>query len=109
MTVGQEVGSTGESSNWSRWCDDGGGIDGGNWCLADGGHLLNLTVGDLLDERSDDGNRNWRHHSGGLLNLTIDDLSCKSRGGKSQSDDDFLDGRHCDDDGVINGGLIIIC
>ena len=88
---------------------DGGGRDNGN---RGGCHLLDLTVGDLLDGGGcDDGNRggcdlleltvgdllhdgNW---GGFLLDLTVANLSGEGRSSEGQSEDDFLDGRHCEE------------
>lgn len=67
-----------------------GRSDGGSWSDGD---LLDLTVGDLLHGRSDGGS------NGGLLDLSIADLGGQGRGNKGESEDDFLDGRHCDEDG----------
>ena len=146
-----------ESSNWSGWLGNCGAVGGGDWRLAGRSDLLDLTVGDLLDGRSDDGGTgrdlldltvgdlldgrrndgrsgsdlldlaigdlldrshgdrcrsrsglldlaigdlldhgNWSHHRCGLLDLTIANLSGEGRGNKGQSEDDLLDGRHCE-------------
>ncbi len=71
--------------------------------------MLDLTVGDLLDGRRDDGNRGRSDlldltvgdllddgDGSGLLDLAVANLSGKGSGNKGQSENDLLDGRHCD-------------
>ena len=96
--------------DWSDRCKRGGSS----------GDFLDLTVGDLLDCGSDDGNRSGSgsglldlavgdllddrddsRSSGSLLELTVADLSGEGRGNEGQSEDDLLQGRHCErDDGI---------
>ena len=63
------------------WGDDGG-------CSA--GDLLELAVGDLLDD--------WNDHrcACSLLKLTITNLSGEGGGSQGESENDLLDGRHCE-------------
>ena len=55
------------------------------------GDLLDLAVGDLLHDSD------W---SGGLLDLTIADLSGEGRCNQGEGNNDLLDGRHCDEDEI---------
>ena len=63
---------------------------------AGGCDLVDLTVGNLLHDWDDS------KSSGRLLDLTIADLSGEGRGSTGQSEDDLLEGRHCERDDGIN-------
>ena len=64
-----------------------GGRDGDR--LRSRSNLLDLAVGDLLHDSD------W---GGSLLDLTVADLSSEGGGNEGQGENDFLNGRHCDED-----------